>query len=394
MLVVLKEKKKREKPKAKVQCGSLYWRPTKGFFYSRPLLSMEVIDMEGSMFSAEGQLPSNVMFTNDGVWDPYRSVQKRRNFRMAKLETPPVLNPYHPQSSHLKPPEISNLFVQKEKCSPPLSTPPPLPSKFEVHPSAKYDQENNIEPQQPSFSQSVAAEKTKTVLYVKDNSNYSPPVFDKNDMCQYLEDFEKYCVIVEASESDKRRLLLEQLQRFSQDAFKSFLRSENTNYNSLRQFLLRRFKCVAKVHKVELNPLWINDDAYTHFSKAVDLCTRTPSSELVKFFVMKTSPIALQKEMKGFLNMPYENFFQKFQDKLSLFNNSYDASKQSDKNIDYESKQNNLKSGDSICSYHKIFGKKARNCDKPNCKLRGYVADAINAYKSENLASKNEGRRD
>lgn len=348
--------------------------------------------MEGSIFSAESQLPSNVMFKNDGVWDPYRSVQKRRNYRMAKPETPPVLNPYHLQSSHLKPPEISNLVARQEEFSPTLHTHPPLPSKFEVQPSAKCNQVDKLEPQQPSFSQSVAAE--KTVLYVKDNSNYSPPVLDKNDMCQYLEDFEKYCVIVEVSESDKRRLLLEQLQKFSQGAFKSFLRSEDTSYSSLRQFLLRRFKCVAKVHKVELNPLWINDDAYTHFSKAVDLCTRTPSSELVKFFVMKTSPIALQKEMKGFLNMPYEKFFRKFQEKLSLVNNSYDSSKQSDKNKNYESKQNNLQFGDSICSYHKMFGKKARNCDKPNCKLRGYVADAINAYKSENLASKNEGRRD
>jgi hypothetical protein len=165
----------------------------------------------------------------------------------------------------------------------------------------------------------------------------------------------------------------------------------------LKRFILRRFEYVAKIHKVNLNPSWIANDAFTQFSNAVDLYEKTTPQEFVKFLVLRTSPISVQRSMEPYLNLPYADFYKKYKSKLMAHNkntifpaipNTYPKSHQSK-----TSKGQTPSSSNSLCHYHQLYDKNARNCSYKNCAMSHLVADAIARYQSSFNNQKNDRRR-
>ena len=231
--------------------------------------------------------------------------------------------------------------------------------------------------------------------YHFNDSTCVPPSLDKENIGQSLSNFEKYCEIIGVPLFHKRRLLLAELKRCSESLFLNFLNSGDNTYAGLKMFILRRFECVAKIHKVNLNPSWIANDAFSQFSNAVDLYEKTPPHEFIKFLVLRTSPIYLQQSMQPYLNLPYAEFYGKYKSKLAAHNNANSrinpvASKSHQPQT---SQQQTLTSSESLCYYHQSFGKDARNCSYMNCPMSHLVGDAIVRYRASVSKPKNDEMR-
>ena len=239
------------------------------------------------------------------------------------------------------------------------------------------------------------------------NITWSPPLLDKRHICQSLHDFENYCQIVGVPLFHKRRLLLEEFKRCCQETFSSFLRTGNNSYEGLKHFLLIRFETVANVHKIRLDPPWITTDAYSQFTFAVELYEKTPPEEFVKFFVLRTSPVALQAAMEGFLNLPYNDFFRKYKSKLAevrksvaphnrrnynqLRGQKFEAGHDPFRENIAKRPQDPTPYGNNLCFYHRQFKENARNCSLNNCDMKHLVPQASSKF--EQYLSKNERTR-
>jgi hypothetical protein len=239
-----------------------------------------------------------------------------------------------------------------------------------------------------------------------DYSSLTPPSLDKDNMCQSLFDFEKYCSIIRLPPSHKCSLLLTELKRFCPRTFLNFIRLSDNTYEGLKNFLLRSFESVAKIHKVQFDPLWIANDANSHFSNALELYHKTPPDEFVKFLVLKTSPPSLQKAMQGHLNLPYDKFYEKFKSKLSK-QNSLHASYGSGGRTNPQTRngENSFKMSETVpnrlrqydnnrlCIYHRQYREKARNCNRGVCEMSHLVSRENREFRNHTTQTKNEEAR-
>ena len=213
--------------------------------------------------------------------------------------------------------------------------------------------------------------------------NWTPPPLNKRNMSQSLADFESYCQMVGVPNSHKQRLLLQEVRECDQTVFISFLRSEDKTYKGLKTFLLQRFESLAQIHQLQLNPSWINHDAHTHFSNAVEIYKRTPPEEFIKFIALKTAPRPLENAMQEYLNLPYNDFFRKFKGKLAHLGNlsAYENRTRTNPVPKVVSSEPiNAEPRNPLCAFHQIFDKRARQCDLNSCPMKHLVPAAIKNY--------------
>ena len=259
-----------------------------------------------------------------------------------------------------------------------------------------------------NIQQTLAEEKSRKVLanIAVDYSSLTPPSLDKDNMCQSLSDFEKYCSLVGIPSPHKVNLLLTEVKRLCPRSFLNFIRLGDNTYDGLKNFLLSSFESVAKIHKIRFDPPWIENDAHSHFSKAVELYNKTPPEEFVKFLVLKTSPPSLQKAMQGSLNLPYDKFYEKFKSKLPKHNNLHANYPTSDRdnyqlNLNNESRfkisntvPNSLpQNDDRLCFYHSQYRENARNCEYGNCEMSHLVPLSSKEFRNQKTHAKNEKAR-
>ena len=248
-------------------------------------------------------------------------------------------------------------------------------------------------------------------------SNWPAPSLDINDIHQTLDDFERFCNITQMPINHRQRLLLTELKRCSNNAFVEFLRIPNTGYPHLLNFIRGRFETSAPIHNLVMNPKLITMDTYSQFARISNLLDNTPKEELIKFLVMKTSPITLQEQMEGALNLPYQKFYNEYKAALTRFNrtkrfypqgqtqNSHDMTRSvhrentfpqnrvSDNRDTWERFPSRVKAPtrenlctQDLCSYHIEYGHAARNCNKPDCKMRPLVEQAVNDFQLQKNA--------
>ena len=264
------------------------------------------------------------------------------------------------------------------------------------------------------------------------------PSIDKDNIQQSLDDFERFCQLASVPFAHRQRLLLTELKRCSGDAFLEFLRSQNTSYESLKTFLRTRFDNTASIHKLKINPTWLTKDAFSQFSSMCNIVATTSHEEIVKFLVLKTSPKPIQDAMEGVMNLPYNMFYRRYKTELKTFNSttsrpgpkrsSFVGNPQPANGGRHESRssfenhpqpftsprqqQNNTRPPFSnntrpsfpnntrpsfqggadisrrnntghqdLCEYHVEFGHLARNCGRPDCKMRSLVDQAIRDHR-------------
>ena len=240
-----------------------------------------------------------------------------------------------------------------------------------------------------------------------DYSSLTPPSLEKGNMCQSLSDFDKYCLITGLPSSHKCNLLLAELKRVCPRSFLNFIRLGDNTYEGLKNFILNSFESVAKIHQVRFNPPWIENDAYSHFSKAVELYSKTPPEEFVKFIVLKTSPLSVQKAMEGHLNLPYDKFYEKFKSKLlkqySVRAKSYEFRDGNNPEINLQKERRFEASktvpdrirqyDDRLCLYHRQYREKARKCNYGNCEMSHLVPLENKEFHNRTTRAKNEEAR-
>jgi hypothetical protein len=160
----------------------------------------------------------------------------------------------------------------------------------------------------------------------------------------------------------------------------------------------------------------LNKDAYAQFSRAIDLYTKTPEEEFIKFIVLRTSPPELQKAMANSLNLPYERFFSKYKTKLEAMQSSasnhstlhpqhptqrqqppYNPGNYATSSNHYNSPTQRQRGQPNsnipnyhpanpdrhiLCKYHFQYGHKARNCDLAECSMKHLVPSAIQSFRN------------
>ena len=230
--------------------------------------------------------------------------------------------------------------------------------------------------------------------YNFNDSTCVPPSLDRDNIGQSLSSFEKYCEIIGVPLIHKSRLLLAELKKCCENSFLYFLDSSDNTYAGLKRFILRRFESIAKIHKLNINPTWTTNDAFTQFSNAVDLYNKTPPHEFVKFLVLRTSPISVQQSMQGYLNLPYAEFYKKYKSKLDYNTNTVFSARPlvTNEKSDHQEKtrkKQTFNHSDNLCTYHQLYNKDARNCSYKNCPMSHLVAGAISRVQSSFSKPKN-----
>ena len=238
------------------------------------------------------------------------------------------------------------------------------------------------------------------------------PPLDLGDIKQSLRDFTTFCNMAGVPVDHQRRLLLEELKIRAPHVLTEFVRAHESNpsYSALTTFLLNRFESVPAIHRLELNPQSLNLDAYAQFNRAVNLYEKTPPEEVVKFFVLRTSPPELQKAMVGSLSLPYDMFFAKYKNKLAALGRphcnltlpiSFDPNchpSSAPRNQSFppphtahsqsrelthpagRNLQSQLSENTTLCHYHLEFGKRARNCSSDSCSMKHLTPQAIQNF--------------
>ena len=229
------------------------------------------------------------------------------------------------------------------------------------------------------------------------------PPLNLKDIHQSIRDFESFCKMSEVPIAHQRRLLLEQLKQKAPHVLTEFVRAHEADpsYEVLKSFLLSRFESVAAIHHLALDPPFMNADAYSQFSKAVDLYKKTSPEEFVKFVVLRTSPPELQKAMANSLNLPYDRFFTKYKNKLEAsqahtsplgrkqvhdqphsrsqpFTSQRKGAPLTSNNMNH---QQTSSKGYTLCEYHFQYGHRARNCNIPECSMKHLVPAAVQAFR-------------
>lgn len=228
------------------------------------------------------------------------------------------------------------------------------------------------------------------------------PPLNLKDISQSLRDFESFCRMSEVPIAHQRRLLLEQLKQKAPHVLTEFVRAHETDpsYKALKSFLQSRFESVAPIHHLTIDPPYMNADAYSQFSKAVDLYKKTSPEDMVKFLVLRTSPRELQKTMANSLNLPYDRFFTKYKNKLeAMQSHTSPLARRQEHNQpptqsqplvsqrkDVPSTSTDRQRFDSkrytLCEYHFQYGQRARNCNLQDCSMKHHVPAAIQASKN------------
>ena len=239
------------------------------------------------------------------------------------------------------------------------------------------------------------------------------PPLNLQDISQSLRDFEAFCKMSAVPIAHQRRLLLEELRQKAPHVLTEFVRAHETDpsYDALKSFLQGRFESVSAIHHLIVDPPFMNSDAYSQFSKAVDLYKKTSPEEFVKFIVLRTSPPELQKAMATSLNLPYNRFFDKYKHKLEVLQSNTNTHPSQENRqpprtpirplenpqmtqrrettvpTNHTRQQPTNRERHILCRYHFQFGHKARNCDLPDCSMKHLVPAAIQPFRN---TSKNE----